>query len=158
MIRVLPPVTVLLAALSPAFVHSQSPHRVGTYELVSIGGRQPPIMLSRLIPGEGTTLQSARLQLLAGGMLRGELVVSYTDSGTVTDTMLVQGTWRAAADTVRLAYEWSRPRWQGGERVFESHSPTTCLIQQSQLAVPELAYFSSEFFGLSGPLLFRRVS
>ena len=156
------PVLFLLLAVQNTWLGStpvaaQARAAIGTYELVNAGTRQLPIMVSRIIPGEGTTLRSARLELMSAGRLRGEIVVSFTDSGTVTDTILADGRWRADGDTVRLTYQWSRPRWEGGTRVFEPAQPVAGTVIGSELILPEFAYFNDDFFGHAAPLHFRRV-
>jgi hypothetical protein len=114
-------------------------------------------MVTRVVPGEGTTLRSARLELMAAGQLHGEMVVSFTDPGTVTDTTLVVGRWDARGDSVRLTYQWSRPRWRGGSRVYDAGRRVTGRITESELTLPNLAYLNEELFGKAALLHFRRV-
>src|ERR1051326_8334231 len=126
--------TLLVTALwlSPATIVTQAVAPVGSYTLVSAGGHELPVMISRAVQYEGTTLRSARLELLPDGKMRAAIIVSFTDSGTVTDTMLADGQWRAVRDSVRLTYRWSRPRWQSGPRVYQSgrtHSCRVCVFQ-----------------------------
>ena len=111
----------------------------------------------RIIPYEGATLHSAHLDLMQAGELQGEIVVSFTDSGTVTDTMLVTGSWERDHDTVRFTYRYSKARWQGGPRMFEPARKVAGLLQGSELTLPELASFDQHFFGEPTPLHFRRV-
>jgi len=140
-----------------ALIACQASAAPGTYELFNAGAHDLPIMVSRIIRGEGTTLHSARLHLLPDGRLDGEIVVSFTDSGTVTDTIVAHGGWRADGDSIRLTYQWSQPRWQGGPRVFVPGQPVSGAVKGSEFTIPEFAYFNDEFFGSSAPLRFHRV-
>src|SRR5205809_6680189 len=110
------------------------------------------------MPYEGPTLHSVHLELMPAGKLQGEIVVSFTDSGTVTDTVLLDGHWKATGDTVRLTYRWSRPRWQKGPRTFHFPRPVTGIVSQSALSLPDLAFLDHDFFGAPTPMHFRRVS
>ena len=148
---------VLFAVLTPATLAAQARGVTGDYELVGAGGRSLPVIVSRIVPGEGTTLHSARLRLLPDGRLDGAIVVSVTDSGAVTDTVVARGRWRVDGDTIRVTYEWSRPRWQGGSRGFEVGRPVSAAITGEELTLPELAYFNDRFFGGPARLRFRRV-
>ena len=76
-------------ALAAAPVTAQDP--VGAYTLIAAGSQGLPLMVSRAVPWEGTTLHGGRLELLGDGALRGEIIVSHADSATVWDVMLVQG-------------------------------------------------------------------
>ena len=148
---------VLVAVVPPATLAAQARGVTGSYELLAAGGRRLPVMVSRIIPGEGTTLHSARLELLPDGRLDGAIVVSVTDSGTVSDTVVARGRWRVDGDTIRVTYEWSRPRWQGGSRVFEAGRPVSAAITGAELTLPELAFFNDRFFGGPARLRFRRL-
>jgi hypothetical protein len=94
---------------------------------------------------------------MAAGKLRGEMVVSFTDTGTVTDTTLVVGRWDASGDSVRLTYQWSRPRWRGGPRVYDAGRRVSGRITDSELTLPNLAYLNEELFVKAALLHFRRV-
>ena len=149
--------TLLLAAAAPATIAPQAPAPIGSYALVSAGAHELPIVVSRVIPHEGTTLHSGLLQLMPGGKMSASIIVSYTDSGTVTDTILAAGEWSVAGDSVRLTYRWSRPRWQGGPRVYEPGRAVSGRLSRSEFTLAEFAYFNEPFFGNAAPLRFRRV-
>src|ERR1051326_3535421 len=78
--------TLLVTALwlSPATIVTQAVAPVGSYTLVSAGGHELPVMISCAVQYEGTTLRSARLELLPDGKMRAAIIVTFTDSGTVT--------------------------------------------------------------------------
>ena len=103
---------VLVAVMTPATLAAQARGVTDNYELVGAGGRSLPVIVSRIVPGEGTTLHSARLRLLPDGRLDGAIVVSVTDSGAVTDTVVARGRCRVDGDTIRVTYpaRESQPR------------------------------------------------
>lgn len=144
---------LVLAAPSAS---AQGTARTGHYVLTSVGAHNLPIMVSRIVRGEGTTIRAGQLDLQQGGALKGQFVVSYTDSATVTDTILLRGRWTARGDSVFLTYQWSTPRWQGGARVFRVGKPIAGSLSHSWLTFSELAYFDRAFFGIAAPLRFSR--
>ena len=154
------PPLVLLAlsyALLPGPLTAQTPAPAGTYVLVSAGAQQLPAIGSRILPYEGAALHSSRLELTKGGTLQGQVVVSFTDSSTVVDTILVKGSWELDRDTVRLTYQYSQPRWQGGPRRYASDRSVAGELTGYDLTLPELAGFDQRFFGEPTPLRFRRA-
>jgi len=155
-----PRVLILLIAtvyLSPDTIARQAATPIGSYTLVSAGAHELPIFVSHVVRYEGTTIQSGSLELMRGGRMKAAIVVSFTDSGTVTDTILADGQWKAAGGSVRLTYQWSQPRWQGGPRVYQSGRPISGWVSRSELTLAEFAYFNAQFFGSSAPLRFKRV-
>jgi len=130
---------------------------IGIYELVTAGTQPLPAIGSRILTYEGGTLHSARLELKQGGGLQGQIVASFTDSGTVTDTMLVTGRWERHRATVRISYQYSEFRWQGGPRSFQAGRPVNGVLTRSELTLPELAGFDEHWFGEATPLHFRHV-
>ena len=136
---------------------AQTRNAPAIYVLFAVGAHQLPIIISRIVPGEGTTLRSARLELMSDGRLHGRMAVSFTDSGTVTDTILIEGRWVQTGDSLRLTYQWSRPRWQPGPRVFETGRRVNGRLAGSELTLPNLALLDEELFRKATVLHFRRV-
>jgi hypothetical protein len=112
MIRLLAPMAVVASLRRTCFCMPGARSRRQFYELVS--SWRPPARTYAIAPnspGEGYA-QSARLP---GGGRRAFRARSLFRTRTwvlPTDTILVQGNWRAVKDTVEATYEWSRPRWR----------------------------------------------
>src|SRR5437867_11553703 len=129
---------VLSAWLTPHTLAIQAPSAIGTYVLATAGTHQLPIEAARIMPYEGPTLHSVHLELMPAGKLLGEIVVSFTDSGTVTDTVLLDGHWKATGVTARLTYRWLRPRWLKGTRRFDLSRPINGILTHLSSRLPEL--------------------
>jgi hypothetical protein len=123
----------------------------GSYTLSAVGSRSPPFLVSRIVPGEGTTVHEALLELLPDSQLRGQVVASFTDSGTVTDTLLLNGAWKSVADTIELSFQWSPPRWQGGPREFLV-ARVKGTRTDTGLDLPELGFLAPSLFGANATL------
>src|SRR5512143_2369931 len=123
----------IIRCASPA----QTSSPIGVYDLVTVGAQQLPAIGSRILAYEGATLHSARLELKQAGELQGQIVVSFTDSGTVTDTMLLTGRWQRDRDTVRFTYQYSEARWQGGLRRFRPGRAVAGVLDGLELTLPE---------------------
>ena len=150
-------ILALVPSLPAASLLAQTPARGAVYVLVSVGAQHLPAIGSRVLPYEGAALHSSRLELEQSGSLQGQLVVSFTDSSTVVDTIRLKGSWELHQDTVRLTYQYSKPRWQRGARVYSSARVVAGQLTGPDLVLPELAGFDQRFFGEPAPLRFRRT-
>ena len=94
-----------LAAL-PRLTVAQARHE-GVYVLLAIDSLKPPAFRHGLIPGEGTSIDAMSLELERHGRLRGSVVLTTTDSGSITDTIAAVGSWTVHGDSLVLDYSWS---------------------------------------------------
>jgi|SRR6266487_6496875 len=125
---------------------------LGTYVLTNVGGKSVPLFRPGLIPGEGTTLRGAVIRLQPQSTLSSTLVIAFTDSGTVVDTVLISGTWRTHGDSVLLDYRWTHPRF--ADEVLTGNEVGR--IDSAGITLRTFAFLTPAFFGVEGPLRFRK--
>jgi hypothetical protein len=133
----------------------QDPDR--TFELESTGGQAVPRMVSRIIPGEGMTVVSGRLSLSSRGRLEGQLVLSFTDSGTVFDTLPISGGWQAVGDSLRLEYRTRRVRWNRFYPVVPERDTTIAVALGDELVFTSFGGIPAQFLGSPHRVVFRRA-
>jgi hypothetical protein len=122
----------------------------GSYSLALIDSSKVPQFLPGLIPGEGSALTDMNIELLPQRRLRGLVIVVYTDSGSVTDTISVAGTWVVRHYQLTLTYHWSDLKWgkEGHERVVGQ-------IGKGGFTLPRFAGFGRAYFRRPVTMAFR---
>ena len=102
---------LVLGSCHPQALRSGASDFNGEYALRVLAARSVPYFLPGLVQGEGTTIQEVVIHLEPSGRLTSRLVVAFTDSGTVTDTLTPSGSWRRTRDSVFLEYQWTHTRF-----------------------------------------------
>jgi len=128
----------------------------GTYALFRVGDRALPVVSAVRDTASAITLCAGTLELANDGTLHGMIVARSPDG--VTDTLTLRGRWSSTGKIVQISYTFSllrrrrdvEPAYAVGERV-------TGLLVQSELQLPELAYFDRNFIGAPVSLRFRRI-
>jgi hypothetical protein len=123
----------------------------GAYTLALIDSAQVPHFLPGLVQGEGSALTDMTIELLPHRRCQGRVILVYTDSGTVTDTITVKGSWIVRRYQLTLDYTLTHARWRTHKR-----ERVVGHIGKSGLTLPEFAGFGPRYFGRSVTLAFRR--
>jgi hypothetical protein len=143
-------VTVATATF-PAPVRTQSYYE-GTYRLALIDSTGVPQFMPGLIKGEGSTLTDMSITLMSQRRFEGRVVMVNADSGSVTDTLLVHGSWYVRRYMLTLDYSWSdtRSRSERTERQVGQ-------IGKSGFTLPAFAGLGPRYFRRPVKLAFRRM-
>jgi len=123
----------------------------GVYTLALIDSARVPQFLPGPIQGEGSALTDMTIELLPDKRLRGRVIVVYTDSGSVTDTIVVNGSWFVRHYRLTLDYTWTHERW--GTR---DHERVVGQIGKGGFTIPQFAGFGPQYFRRSVTMAFRR--
>jgi len=124
----------------------------GTYTLALIDSTGVPHFLPGLVEGEGSALNDMTITLMPNKRFVGRVIVVYTDSGSVTDTISVRGSWYVRRYVLTLDYDWTHARWRSA-----GHEHQAGHMGKSGFTLSAFAGFGHSYFGGRVTLAFRRV-
>jgi len=142
----------MLALWTPAALTRGQSYYEGAYSLALIDSTGLPHFLPGLIPGEGSSLTDMSITLMPNRRFEGRVIVVSTDSGSVTDTISVRGSWFVRRYVLTLDYQWTNARWR-----VERRERQVGQIGKSGFTLPAFAGFGPRYFRRPVKLAFRRV-